>query len=139
MQISQLRILNYKGFGDSGWISIPKGFTVVVGQNNSGKTALLEAFRLSALPTKPHRSLAREEGTPLAPISRVEVKLDTTGPELLQSILTAGQPTYIPYPPGQVQPPREYLDELFARSNLTLNLTAQTRQVLRSPRQTILR
>lgn len=43
MKISKIRVQNYKGFVDSGDVVLPSGFNLIVGQNNSGKTAMLEA------------------------------------------------------------------------------------------------
>jgi len=56
MLISSVEISNYKGFRQSGEIKLTSGFNVIVGQNNAGKTALLEALGLQAT-NKPHRSL----------------------------------------------------------------------------------
>jgi AAA15 family ATPase/GTPase len=56
MLISSIEISNYKGFRKSGEVKLTSGFNVIVGQNNAGKTALLEALALQA-PSKPHRSL----------------------------------------------------------------------------------
>ncbi|QIP10075.1 AAA family ATPase [Bradyrhizobium symbiodeficiens] len=126
MQIPRLRVLNYKGFRDSGWIGIPKGFTIVVGQNNAGKTALLETFRLSQLESKPHRSLIRHQDTPLDPTSIVEFELAITGPELQRCILSIGQQVLIPCSEVDVRHPPGYLNALFARDHVPLKLQAQS-------------
>ena len=44
MYISKIRVENYKSFRDSGEIEFKSGINIIVGQNNSGKTALLEAL-----------------------------------------------------------------------------------------------
>lgn len=46
MYISKIRVKDYKSFLDSGEIEFKPGINLVVGQNNSGKTALLEALEL---------------------------------------------------------------------------------------------
>jgi energy-coupling factor transporter ATP-binding protein EcfA2 len=56
MLISSIEIYSYKGFRQSGEIKLTSGFNVIVGQNNVGKTALLEALSLQ-VPNKPHSSL----------------------------------------------------------------------------------
>lgn len=56
MYISEFRIKNYKSFLDSGITEIERGFNIIVGQNNSGKTSLLEALTNKAL-NKPHISI----------------------------------------------------------------------------------
>jgi AAA15 family ATPase/GTPase len=45
MYLSKFRVKNYKSFRDSGEIEFKPGINVIVGQNNSGKTALLEAIQ----------------------------------------------------------------------------------------------
>ena len=44
MYLSKIRVRNYKSFRDSGDIEFKPGINIVVGQNNSGKTSLLEAL-----------------------------------------------------------------------------------------------
>lgn len=46
MYISKFRVKDYKSFRDSGDIEFKSGINIIVGQNNSGKTALLEALEL---------------------------------------------------------------------------------------------
>lgn len=56
MKINDFRIQNYKSWNDSGMIKLHDGFNVIVGQNNTGKTALLEGIGLQA-GQNPHRTL----------------------------------------------------------------------------------
>jgi AAA15 family ATPase/GTPase len=56
MYISRLQLLNYKSFRESGVLEFQPGINIIVGANNSGKTALLEALSLS-FETSPHRSI----------------------------------------------------------------------------------
>gem|GEM_PF-4359200 len=56
MYISCFQLLNYKSFQDSGVLEFPPGINIIVGANNSRKTALLEAQSLS-FETSPHRSI----------------------------------------------------------------------------------
>jgi ABC-type branched-subunit amino acid transport system ATPase component len=63
--IASFRIENYKSFRETPEIALTPGFNVVVGQNNAGKTALLEALSLSG-GAKAHRSL-RVAPTALSP------------------------------------------------------------------------
>lgn len=56
MQLKSFRITNFRSVIDSGWISLsPDGVTVLVGQNESGKTSVLQAL---------HCVLARRPITP---------------------------------------------------------------------------
>lgn len=56
MHIVKARIENYKSFLDSGDIKLGRGFNFVVGRNDAGKSAFLEALSL-VMVAKPHRSL----------------------------------------------------------------------------------
>jgi predicted ATP-binding protein involved in virulence len=56
MYISRFQLLNYKSFPDSGVLEFQPGINIIVGANNSGKTALLEALTLN-FKTSPHRSI----------------------------------------------------------------------------------
>jgi AAA15 family ATPase/GTPase len=75
MLISSCQISNYKSFLKSEELHFTEGFNIVVGQNNVGKTALIEALSLKYT-DKPHRSLATlpRRGTALE--SSSEVKMD---------------------------------------------------------------
>ena len=46
MYIAKVQIKNYKSFLSSQELNLTPGFNVVVGQNNAGKTALVEALSL---------------------------------------------------------------------------------------------
>lgn len=72
MLISSCQIKNYKSFKDSEELKFTPGFNVIVGRNNVGKSALIEA--LSARPgSVPHRSLetAKRANSPVNPQSSV--------------------------------------------------------------------
>jgi predicted ATP-dependent endonuclease of OLD family len=56
MYISRFQLFNYKSFCDSGALEFKPGINIIVGANNAGKTALLEALSLS-FETSPHRSI----------------------------------------------------------------------------------
>jgi len=58
---TEFQLYNYKSFADSGVLTLKPGFNILTGQNNAGKTALLEGMGLR-FPGRPHRS-----PLPLAP------------------------------------------------------------------------
>lgn len=67
MYLSKICVKNYKSFRDSGDIEFKPGINIIVGQNNSGKTALLEAFEIST-PSKPNvklRDISKQSQTEL--------------------------------------------------------------------------
>lgn len=45
MYISKIRIRNYKSFLDSGEIIVDKSLFALIGQNNAGKSAILDAIQ----------------------------------------------------------------------------------------------
>ena len=56
MIFKSVQVLNFKSFRDSGKIPLAEGFNVIVGKNDAGKSALVEALSLQAQ-SKPHKSL----------------------------------------------------------------------------------
>lgn len=98
MLISSIEISNYKGFRQSGEIKLTSGFNAIVGQNNAGKTALLEAFALQ-ISGKPHRSLdtIAYNGAPHNPVSRLKVSF-TIEPAEFTSILKSLNNFGLPFP-----------------------------------------
>ncbi|MEG9432541.1 ATP-dependent nuclease [Terriglobus sp. ADX1] len=73
MRISGFRIRNYKSFSDTGEVALAPGMNIVTGQNNAGKTALLQALELRnsykehlselTLPAKNQAHYQRESST----------------------------------------------------------------------------
>ncbi|MFB2878206.1 ATP-dependent nuclease [Floridanema aerugineum] len=55
MYIAKFRLFHYKSFLDSGLLEFKPGINIITGQNNSGKTALLQALDLE-LTNVPHKS-----------------------------------------------------------------------------------
>ncbi len=62
MYISKFQILNYKSFRDSGWLEFQPGINIIVGTNNSGKTALLESLGLE-FKDNPYRNIRMRDIT----------------------------------------------------------------------------
>jgi AAA15 family ATPase/GTPase len=56
MFIKSFSLLNYKSYIDSEFLEFCPGINIIIGQNNSGKTALLEALTLRLI-SAPHRSI----------------------------------------------------------------------------------
>jgi len=75
MHIASFRIENYKSFRTTNAVPLTPGFNVIVGQNNAGKTALLEAISLTGGHV-PHRSLIALPST-LTPV-RGDTRVDLT-------------------------------------------------------------
>ncbi len=75
MKIKALKIVNYKGFSDSGFVDLDDQWNVVIGQNNAGKTAFIEGIRLIENSNHPHRSDAIPRDQPLPPDSEFIAKI----------------------------------------------------------------
>ncbi|WP_446356510.1 AAA family ATPase [Coleofasciculus sp. A1-SPW-01] len=87
MFLAKFRLYNYKSFRDSGWLEFAPGINIIVGQNNSGKTALLEALTLN-FKNVPHRSLRMlpNSDSRLDDESRVEVIVTLSKAEFIDFI-----------------------------------------------------
>lgn len=83
MHLSRIRIINYKSYLDSGNIFFKPGINVVIGPNNSGKTALLEALSLH-IANKPHKGekAPKYPSTGWSPTSKVEFTVSLESEEL---------------------------------------------------------
>jgi energy-coupling factor transporter ATP-binding protein EcfA2 len=87
MHITGMRLLHFGAFSDTGWLHFKPGLNLVVGQNNVGKSSLLEALRPS-LSEVQHISLeAFRIEDRSQPYQEVEISLG--GAEIKQTILRA--------------------------------------------------
>jgi predicted ATPase len=95
MYISRFKLGNYKSFHEPPELEFTPGFNIVSGQNNAGKTALLEALGLN-FGGKPHRSAktmpARD--TIPGPVSWADVSFALPPNELIELMLASGGGTF---------------------------------------------
>jgi hypothetical protein len=97
VHIRQLQLQSYGPFENSGPIEFRRGINLIVGQNNSGKSALLRSLR-SDWPNWPHRNLQRYRAHDLLP-SQQFIRLAATGDELRRALLSFGNAAqYWPIP-----------------------------------------
>lgn len=75
MMIEGFGITNYKCFLETDWVELGPGFNVLVGKNNSGKSALLEALALE-YGYSPHRSPETMPERGDSPPEEVRIDLD---------------------------------------------------------------
>jgi predicted ATPase len=75
VKIGWLKLQNYKSYSDSGEIEFAPDFTVIVGKNNSGKSALLQGLRFRSAGPKPHRSPLVDRDVALDPSSKFGVEV----------------------------------------------------------------
>ena len=111
MHIMSFQIENYKSFRSTPEIPLSPGFNVIVGQNNVGKTALVEAVRLN-FGAHPHRSLETVpvRNAPVPALSTVKVSLRLSRDEVLEYLTRLGT-FWVPITPGG-RPPGELVATL---------------------------
>jgi AAA ATPase domain/AAA domain, putative AbiEii toxin, Type IV TA system len=101
MKLTSVRIRNYKCFSDTGEIPIGQNCTVIVGQNNVGKTALLDALASPRLQDRPHREPQTENFPYIeVPSFTVSYGISMSGAELKYRILQHGSPVAFAVPRG---------------------------------------
>jgi RecF/RecN/SMC N terminal domain len=95
MYISRIQVGNYKSFREPVALDFREGFNVISGQNNAGKTALLEAIGLDFI-GKPHRSLKTLPARDTVPdeFSRVDVSFTVPVNELKELMLSLPEQEY---------------------------------------------
>jgi predicted ATPase len=103
MKIKSIHVRNYKSWSNSNEIILARGLNIIVGQNNAGKTALLEAIGLKA-GCQPHMTILSkpESDSFINQRSTVFAVLEFEENELLKTTKGLGQQFYIPYPQERV-------------------------------------
>jgi energy-coupling factor transporter ATP-binding protein EcfA2 len=99
LKITSVRVKNYKSYRDSGLLKLYTGFNLITGQNNAGKTALLEAISLT-FENRPHRS-SFTMPVPESVIdaqSSVDICMEVEGAEFNDTVLIPGASFQIPAP-----------------------------------------
>lgn len=96
MYLTAFRVLNYRCVNDSGWIELDR-LTVLVGKNQSGKTALLRALHkfnpFQSAPYNPDREWPRgrrKERDPKAPAVKVRFALTEEEKRILSELAGVG-------------------------------------------------
>ncbi len=92
MRIKSFAIENYKSFRSQEPISFGAGFNVIVGENNVGKTALVEALGCRFGPGYGHRSqiTAPRPGMAVDELSRARVEFELSPEEMAEVLISAG-------------------------------------------------
>lgn len=104
MYISKFQVLNYKSFRQTQAVSLTRGINIVTGQNNAGKTALLQALSL-AWNFDPHRSITMvpSSTTPILDPSKIVVAVTLSREEFLSAMV--GSQVFVPLPTGSTSYP----------------------------------
>jgi len=125
MRLQSFEIRNYKSFGKTGKLAVAPARTLVVGGNNSGKSALLEGMSLK-FSRHPHRTPKRKAGFPSPEVSEVEFDFVISGEELKRFLLGINREFRVPFP-FQLKPVSEkavpWFQELLSRNELVFTST----------------
>jgi len=131
MYISEFKVGNYKSYRETPAVQLPPGFNIIVGQNNAGKTALLEALGLAFGPN-PHRSLKTvpSPGLPPHAVSWVDVAFSVGREELLEMMLASGTPQWYiaqpaPHDPLAGESPQNFVRNMLSQKDYTFRLRLQ--------------
>lgn len=123
--------MNYKSYRDSGELQFSTGFNVLVGQNNAGKSTLLEALGLK-FSSKPHKSLLTlpRFTSSVNPVSSAGVVFTVTGEELKDILLLLSHhgPFFMPIPDsfrsgGGMEVPERVLREILSSSSISFEVS----------------
>src|SRR4051812_3707204 len=118
MRLLTAQVIGFQSFADSGVVTFEKGITLIVGQNNSGKSAFLRALQIN-LQDDRHRSPAASRQHQLAQ-PRVALEIEVTGRELQNAILRTGAEWRFS---GPTSGREEWLEkELFSQPSLRFDL-----------------
>ncbi len=101
MYITKFQVENYKSFLSSKELDLTPGFNVIVGPNNVGKTALVEAISLR-FGNRPHRSMTTfpRPGMQALSVSKVKMAFQLDAGEAEQLLIDATQPFFVPINQG---------------------------------------
>src|SRR5262249_22258897 len=111
MYVTEFRVRNYKSFRDTQCVELTPGFNVIVGRNNAGKTALIEALSLR-FASKAHQSLETRprSTTPITGPSTVELQVRMSRDELHELVATLAPTIQIPTPENDPTPTSTTID-----------------------------
>jgi hypothetical protein len=128
MKLKILQLNNYKSFFDSSQLSLEPGFNLVVGANNVGKTALLEAMSLN-FASHPHRSILTIPwpGAQPAPNSTVQATFQLDPGEAKDLLIDATEFFTIPSPtePNDINQAHRWLNGFDSSDLLVVGLKGE--------------
>ncbi len=111
VHIASIQITNYKSYRESSELKLTTGINIITGQNNAGKTALLEALSLN-ISDKPHRSVATVPRVGMLP----------TGDSVLRASFRVGQQELTRLiRPGLISSPETGVGQVLAMLYVVLN------------------
>ncbi len=123
MNIESIRIENYRCFNKTQDISFSPNFNVIVGKNNSGKTALLQTLSLN-FSDNPHQSLNTKgkANSSIIQTSNVQLGIRINQSELKKFVMKNNKEFYVAQPmiPGNEQIVEDFIKDLFSSDNINI-------------------
>jgi predicted ATPase len=128
MILRAVKITNFKSFRGATRIELSSGFNIIVGKNNAGKTAFLEALR-PELALKPHASIVSRPTRVIGlESSRVEKTFEIDKAELLALTGGAGRQVAVHVDSGYSGDANARVAALFARNPFVFTVASDTRE-----------
>jgi predicted ATPase len=119
MQLEELRVQNYQSFSDTESLTFKAGFNLIIGQNNSGKSALLRAITANFADDR-HRNELKWETTKI-PMVKVTYKVSVAIPEFKDWIFMMSPETIIFPVPSHDHASAQLFFESLSQITATLN------------------
>lgn len=119
MKLARLRVQGFQSFEDTGEIEFADGINLIVGQNNSGKSALLRALQ-PVLTDDRHRTPEKWATHELA-TPTVDMVITLRGDEIHDGVLRFGQQTILI--PELAYVADVYLDALWQKHSIQIAVT----------------
>jgi energy-coupling factor transporter ATP-binding protein EcfA2 len=121
MRLRKIRVEGFQSFSDSGDVEFEEGFNLIIGQNNSGKSALLRAM-LPYLPDDRHRTPEQWEDFKLAS-PKITFAIEASGAEIHDWSLRSRNQQHIPVTDDQYDHVNPIIEELFRSGDMIINVT----------------
>ena len=127
MRLKAFRVQGFQSFADSGTLELEDGFNIIVGQNNSGKSALLRAIH--SLSDDRHR-MAHQWRDHLLAEPKSSLLLDFFGEEFADEMLRRGSSNFLPVPSNG--DPEQFAKEFVQRPSVELYLENRPNNTFRA-------
>jgi energy-coupling factor transporter ATP-binding protein EcfA2 len=92
--LKSISVSNFKCFKSTERIQLGRAWTVIVGQNNSGKSAFLKICDFTRATSSPYKGSAIEPDVPVNPTTVVEFEIEYSGPDLRRYLHQSRQTFY---------------------------------------------
>lgn len=124
MRLKKIRVEGFQSFSDSAEVEFEEGFNLIIGQNNSGKSALLRAM-LPYIPDDRHRTPERWEDGYLPP-PKISLTIEASGVEIKDWIMRRGGAHQIPVSQNQINEVVPVMERLWKEKQIGVDLFRST-------------